>query len=59
MNRPIVVVVAQRIPAATVDLDRMLLYFVKVLDTVVAKDYVIVYVHSVWPPLNLCCYNII
>jgi len=47
MNRPIVVVVAQRIPAATVDLDRMLLYFVKVLDTVVAKDYVIVYVHSV------------
>lgn len=45
LGRPVVVVVASRLPAArAVDYDDLLLYFVHVLDPVVRTDYVLVYV---------------
>lgn len=45
-GRPIVVVVAQRIPAKTVDNMMLLRYFIRTLDPLVNQDYVIVYVHT-------------
>jgi len=44
--RPILVIVASLIPAKTVDLNRLLLFFMKVLDPFVNQDYVLIYVHT-------------
>jgi len=45
-NRPIIVIVASLIPAKTVDLEKLLLFFIKILDPVVDQDYVLIYVHT-------------
>jgi Rho GTPase-activating protein 1 len=45
-KRPIIVILAPLIPVKTIDMDKLLLYFIKVLDTLVENDYVIIYVHN-------------
>eukprot|EP00466_Bigelowiella_natans_P009650 jgi/Bigna1/43726/e_gw1.83.15.1 len=45
-GRPIVVFVASHLPAENVDMDRVLLYIIRVLDPVVSLDYVLIYVHT-------------
>jgi len=45
-NRPIIVVIAAKLPARTLNMERLLLYFIKVLDPIVIEDYVLVYVHT-------------
>ena len=44
VGRPIVVFIANRLPAKTVDLDKFLLFCIFKLDGVVSNDYVLVYV---------------
>jgi len=44
--RPILVIVASLIPAKTVDLNKLLLFFISVLDPFVSQDYVLIYVHT-------------
>jgi len=46
LGRPIVVVVGHHIPAAKVDMERVLMYMIRTMDPVVDKNYVIVYLHS-------------
>lgn len=45
-GRPNIVFVASHIPVATVDMERVLLYMVRVLDPVVNKDFNVIYFHS-------------
>ena len=45
-GRTIVVIVARHLPAQAVDMNRVLLYIVRVMDSIVEKEYSIVYVHS-------------
>lgn len=48
LGRPIVMVVGRNLPTAKegVDMEKVLLLLIKVLDPIVEKDYVLVYVHS-------------
>ena len=41
-GRKIIVLVASHVPATTVDMDRILLFIIRAMDTVVAKPYVMV-----------------
>lgn len=45
-GRPIICLVASHLPAATADLNRVLLYLIKVLDPLVQNDYNIIYFHT-------------
>lgn len=45
-GRPVVVIVANKVPAATVDLERILLYMIKILDPIVEHDYTVLYCHT-------------
>jgi len=45
-TRPIIVVLAYLIPFKTADPDKLFLYFIKLLDSLVNQDYVLVYIHS-------------
>ncbi|GMI44067.1 hypothetical protein TrCOL_g2869 [Triparma columacea] len=42
----IIVIVARHLPAKKVDMNRVLLYIIRVMDSIVEKSYSIVYVHS-------------
>ena len=42
-GRPVVVVVAKHLPAKSVNLDTLLLYFIHFLDPIVANDYVLIF----------------
>ncbi|CAG5117366.1 unnamed protein product [Candidula unifasciata] len=46
MGRPIVVFVGKNYPAHTADPEKALLYLIRVMDSVVDSDYVIVYFHT-------------
>lgn len=46
MGRPILVYVARNLPTRDVDLDRVLLYMLLVLDPIVSTDYVMLYLHT-------------
>jgi len=45
-GRPNIVFVASHIPVATVNMERVLIYMVRVLDPVVNKDFNVIYFHS-------------
>jgi len=45
-GRPIICIVASHLPAATADLNRVLLYLIKVLDPLVQNDFNIIYFHT-------------
>ena len=45
-GRPIVVFCAAHLPAERVDLDRVLRFVIRCMDSIVAREYVLVYVHS-------------
>jgi Rho GTPase-activating protein 1 len=45
-NRPILVVIACKFPAKKMSIDRFLLYCISVMDPIVERDYIIVYIHS-------------
>jgi len=45
-GRPIVVVIGANLPAATIDLERVTLYSISVLDRIVEADYVLIYAHT-------------
>jgi len=45
-GRPIIVMIGANIPARKIDLERVMLYMIKVMDPVVEGDYVLVYVHT-------------
>jgi hypothetical protein len=42
----IIVIVARHLPAKKVDMNRVLLYIIRVMDSIVERSYSIVYVHS-------------
>ena len=46
MGRDVVIFVANRFPAETEDLDRLMLYMIKKLDPIVANDYTLLYFHT-------------
>eukprot|EP01112_Ceratiomyxa_fruticulosa_P001401 TRINITY_DN1147_c0_g1_i8.p1 TRINITY_DN1147_c0_g1~~TRINITY_DN1147_c0_g1_i8.p1 ORF type:complete len:502 (+),score=93.18 TRINITY_DN1147_c0_g1_i8:195-1700(+) len=46
MNRPVIVVIGAHLPAKRIDMERVMLYAIKILDPVVESDYVLVYVHT-------------
>ena len=45
-GRPIIVFVASHLPASNVDMDRVLLYIISVMDPVVSEPYNLVYLHT-------------
>jgi O-acetyl-ADP-ribose deacetylase (regulator of RNase III) len=45
-GRPNIVFVASHIPVTTINMDRVLMYMVRVLDPVVDKDFNVIYFHS-------------
>ncbi|XP_072178085.1 protein GDAP2 homolog [Diadema setosum] len=45
-GRPIIVFVARNFPAHSIDLNKVLLYVIHLLDSVVNQDYVVVYFHT-------------
>jgi len=45
-GRPIVVIIGANLPARTIDLERVMLYAISVMDPIVESDYVLVYVHT-------------
>eukprot|EP00462_Mataza_sp_D1_P025002 CAMPEP_0175135100 /NCGR_PEP_ID=MMETSP0087-20121206/8533_1 /TAXON_ID=136419 /ORGANISM="Unknown Unknown, Strain D1" /LENGTH=519 /DNA_ID=CAMNT_0016417709 /DNA_START=61 /DNA_END=1620 /DNA_ORIENTATION=+ len=45
-GRPIIIFVASLVPAKTVDLERIMLYIIKVMDPIVESDFNIIYVHT-------------
>ncbi|KAL3882091.1 hypothetical protein ACJMK2_028462 [Sinanodonta woodiana] len=56
-GRPVVAFVGKNFPANSVDLEKALLYLIRILDPVVEKDYVVVYFHTLTtgenqPPMN-------
>eukprot|EP01132_Coremiostelium_polycephalum_P003681 gene3681-4585_t len=46
LNRTIVVVVAANLPVRQIDMERVLLYTISVMDPVVEGDYVLIYAHT-------------
>lgn len=56
-GRPVIVFVGKKFPAKTVDLEKALLYMIRLLDPIVDRDYVIVYFHTLtdntnFPPMS-------
>lgn len=51
-GRMVVVIVARRLPAVSIDMNRVLLYIIRVMDSIVDKEYSIVYVHSTMKSKN-------
>ncbi|WAR07785.1 GDAP2-like protein [Mya arenaria] len=56
-GRPVIVFVGRNFPASTVDLEKALLYAIRLLDPIVEQDYVVVYFHTHTsgqnlPPMN-------
>jgi hypothetical protein len=45
-GRVIVVIVARHLPVNAIDMNRVLLYIIRVMDSIVERDYSVVYVHS-------------
>ncbi|XP_060077351.1 protein GDAP2 homolog [Ylistrum balloti] len=45
-GRPVVIFVGKHFPAATVNLEKALLYMLRVMEPVVESDYVVVYLHT-------------
>jgi hypothetical protein len=45
-NRPILVFIVSHLPAASANLERVLLYLIKVLDPIVTGDYNLIYFHT-------------
>jgi len=56
-SRPILVIVGSLVPAKTVDLDRLLLFFIWTLDPFVSQDYVLIYVHTHFSSENMPKFN--
>jgi len=56
-NRKIIVVVSSLIPAKTVKLDRLLLYFIKTLDPFVSQYYILIYIHTNFSSENMPKFN--
>lgn len=57
LGRPVIVLVGKNFPANTIDLEKALLYLIRLLDSVVEKEYVVVYFHTLTtndnlPPMN-------
>eukprot|EP01112_Ceratiomyxa_fruticulosa_P011737 TRINITY_DN3210_c0_g2_i1.p1 TRINITY_DN3210_c0_g2~~TRINITY_DN3210_c0_g2_i1.p1 ORF type:complete len:534 (+),score=95.25 TRINITY_DN3210_c0_g2_i1:237-1838(+) len=46
LGRPVVIIVGHHIPARKVDMERVLMYMIRIMDPIVDKDYVIVYLHT-------------
>ncbi len=46
MGRPVAVIIAQNFPATHKNMDRVLLYIIKVMDPIVQHDYNIIYFHT-------------
>ncbi|XP_078001446.1 protein GDAP2 homolog isoform X2 [Glandiceps talaboti] len=51
-GRPVIFFVGRNFPAGSIDLDKTVLYLIQVLDSIVNKDYVIVYFHTLSTPVN-------
>lgn len=51
-GRPVVIFVGKHFPAATVNMDKALLYILRVMEPVVETDYVIVYFHTQTTAVN-------
>jgi len=45
-NRPVVVIIGWNLPVAQVNMDRVLLYMIRVMHPIAEKDFVIIYLHS-------------
>lgn len=45
-GRPVVVFIGQRLPSERSQLDRVFLYMIRIMDTIVDNNYVMVYVHT-------------
>lgn len=57
LGRPVIVFVGKNFPANTIDLEKALLYMIRLLDPIVEKEYVVVYFHTTTtgdnqPPMN-------
>jgi len=48
----IIVIVARHLPAKAIDMNRVLLYIIRVMDSIVERSYSIVYVHSAMQSQN-------
>jgi len=46
MKRPIVVVMIERFSVKQINMDDLFLYIIKIMDPIVEKDYVLIYVHT-------------
>eukprot|EP01133_Synstelium_polycarpum_P016668 gene16668-19807_t len=46
LGRTIIVIIASNLPAKKIDMDRVLLYTISIMDPVVERDYVLCYVHT-------------
>lgn len=57
LGRPVIVFVGKNFPAATIDLDKALLYMIRLLDPIVEKEYVVVYFHTTTTNDNLPSMN--
>ncbi|XP_070567431.1 protein GDAP2 homolog isoform X2 [Ptychodera flava] len=51
-GRPVIFFVGRNFPAASIDLDKAVLYLIQVMDSIVNKDYVVVYFHTLSTPAN-------
>ena len=51
-GRTIIVIVARHLPAKAIDMNRVLLYIIRVMDSIVEREYSIVYVHSTMQSQN-------
>lgn len=56
-GRPVIVFVGKNFPAHTVDMEKALLYMIRLMDPIVDRDYVVVYFHTQTsnenlPPMN-------
>ncbi|XP_002733856.2 protein GDAP2 homolog [Saccoglossus kowalevskii] len=52
LGRPVIFFVGRNFSANTVDLDKAVLYLIQVMDTIVNRDYVVVYFHTLSTPNN-------
>ena len=51
-GRIVIVIVARHLPAKKINMDRVLLYIIRVMDAIVEREYSIVYVHSTMKSQN-------
>ncbi|KAG8534853.1 hypothetical protein GDO81_030131, partial [Engystomops pustulosus] len=45
-GRSIIVIVGRNIPVLLIDMEKALLYFIHMMDHIAAKDYILVYFHT-------------